>query len=201
MDKKQQNVRQAKTLSEYANIAFPRDKTVCMLDLFRFFQFGVATRVWWFQCKCSIYPKNVYVHKHTYVSANSGEILAEMKWNKKEKWTRKFWLKRWIVSQVKRRYESFDGNCDRTNSADLIGKMSNTNKIHHLSKPFFSLETDFRLIFVFFPIYWFYSNDLQIKILIFTRSERWNLCVFLNFGVFISRCWWLLTMWCCLSVP
>lgn len=44
MDKKQQNVRQAKTLSEYANIAFPRDKTVCMLLLFRCFQFGIQDK-------------------------------------------------------------------------------------------------------------------------------------------------------------
>lgn len=32
MDKKQQNVKQANTLNEYANIAFPRDKTVCMME-------------------------------------------------------------------------------------------------------------------------------------------------------------------------
>lgn len=81
MDKKQQNVKQAKTLSEYANIAFPRDKTVCMFFLFYFLQFGdkcLTEKVWFI----------VRTHTHTFASTwISGEILAEMKWNKRQIWS------------------------------------------------------------------------------------------------------------------
>lgn len=87
MDKKQQNVRQAKTLSEYANIAFPRDKTVCMLFLFGLFfsRFGAPTRVWSFQLEMYDLFKTKFIHKHTYASADLGEIVAGMKWNKTQK--------------------------------------------------------------------------------------------------------------------
>lgn len=49
----------------------------------------------------------------------------------------------------KKRYDSFDGNCDQSDLADSIEKELKTNKIHHLLKSFSSMETDFWLIFLF----------------------------------------------------